>query len=397
MSDPATNPDIEDILSSIRRLISDNGDTIDRIEPVSDKLVLTPAFRVHEDNSDDDQTSIAAAEVAVAGDRLVMLEKSLDQLVATQDDQVQVEARDDAALDAEDNQQAPSEPAPLTLTEAVLDAVPTEVVEEDADEGSGEPPQQNDVAAADHGIADHDNMQDVVLRELKKHAAANSVEPKEVAEVAPETDDAQQPEVAEAPFSEMVPDFDVPMFRHNAGSERNEEKVAELEAAVSETRENWEPDGGEETAQVEVLQFHAARLRKTKSREKTVASVEELPIRDEKLAETEETPAADSSADDIPVNLEPDEALSRLHETLNLTNPVSEPAKELEETPDAINTGVEEDDLEPVDILDEAALQAMVADMIRAELQGEIGEKITRSVRKLVRREIERALTLKGL
>lgn len=46
---------------------------------------------------------------------------------------------------------------------------------------------------------------------------------------------------------------------------------------------------------------------------------------------------------------------------------------------------------------DHGALQPVVADMIRKELQGELGERITRNVRKLVRREIKRALQAQEL
>ena len=49
------------------------------------------------------------------------------------------------------------------------------------------------------------------------------------------------------------------------------------------------------------------------------------------------------------------------------------------------------DDVEDA-VLDEAALRALVSEIIRQELQGTLGERITRSVRKLVRREIQRAL-----
>jgi hypothetical protein len=45
-----------------------------------------------------------------------------------------------------------------------------------------------------------------------------------------------------------------------------------------------------------------------------------------------------------------------------------------------------------LDVLDEDDLRPIVARMIREELQGELGERITRNVRKLVRREILRAL-----
>jgi hypothetical protein len=51
----------------------------------------------------------------------------------------------------------------------------------------------------------------------------------------------------------------------------------------------------------------------------------------------------------------------------------------------------------PLTILDEAALQEVVRQMIREELQGSLGERITRNVRKLVRAEINRALTARAL
>ena len=42
--------------------------------------------------------------------------------------------------------------------------------------------------------------------------------------------------------------------------------------------------------------------------------------------------------------------------------------------------------------LDEDALRDMITDIVRDELSGVLGERITRNVRKLVRREIQRAL-----
>ena len=44
------------------------------------------------------------------------------------------------------------------------------------------------------------------------------------------------------------------------------------------------------------------------------------------------------------------------------------------------------------DFLNEDILREIVRDMIREELQGTLGERITRNVRKLVRAEINRAL-----
>ena len=45
-------------------------------------------------------------------------------------------------------------------------------------------------------------------------------------------------------------------------------------------------------------------------------------------------------------------------------------------------------------IVDEAMLREMVAQLVRDELQGTVGERITHNVRRLIRREIARALTL---
>lgn len=47
--------------------------------------------------------------------------------------------------------------------------------------------------------------------------------------------------------------------------------------------------------------------------------------------------------------------------------------------------------------IDEAMLREMVSDIVRQELQGALGERITRNVRKLVRREIHRALAAHDL
>lgn len=47
---------------------------------------------------------------------------------------------------------------------------------------------------------------------------------------------------------------------------------------------------------------------------------------------------------------------------------------------------------EDSDVLDEETLRVMVAQIVREELMGELGDRITRNVRKLVRREINRAL-----
>jgi len=69
--------------------------------------------------------------------------------------------------------------------------------------------------------------------------------------------------------------------------------------------------------------------------------------------------------------------------------PQAEPAS------DAPN-GFEDDGMAEDGILDESALRDLVAEIVREELQGALGERITRNVRKLVRREIMRAITVRN-
>ena len=141
-----------------------------------------------------------------------------------------------------------------------------------------------------------------------------------------------------------------------------EQRIAELERAVTPDG-NWEPDGSEGVEQElpksfpglngarhsteqtlnvggETFGFHSERIVPTPT-EVDPTAPEPVLLRD--AEETEVTPANDASVD--------------------------------------VGGGI-----------DDVALKEMVADIVRSELQGELGERITRNVRKLVRREIYRAM-----
>ncbi len=68
------------------------------------------------------------------------------------------------------------------------------------------------------------------------------------------------------------------------------------------------------------------------------------------------------------------------------------PAQTQVQTP--VVAEVEEEPAAPFQ--DEVALRALVSEMIREELQGELGNRITRNVRKLVRQEVQNALKARG-
>lgn len=48
-------------------------------------------------------------------------------------------------------------------------------------------------------------------------------------------------------------------------------------------------------------------------------------------------------------------------------------------------------------LLDEGLLRELIRDVLREELQGDIGERVTRNLRKMIRTEIGRALTARGV
>ena len=91
------------------------------------------------------------------------------------------------------------------------------------------------------------------------------------------------------------------------------------------------------------------------------------------------------------------EKTSHLAASLAEDNPSNEDttAEELAEGtgPDAADDRAYDEDLSGLDGLDDAALRTLVAEIVREELQGALGERITRNVRKLVRREIYRILS----
>ncbi|MEO0358836.1 MAG: hypothetical protein AAF386_11195, partial [Pseudomonadota bacterium] len=103
-----------------------------------------------------------------------------------------------------------------------------------------------------------------------------------------------------------------------------------------------------------------------------------------------------------------DEAAMEAIETAAIENTISEIESKLGadhggwETDDVFAT---ENDVTPVapvsgplaEHMDKTALKALVSELLQDELRGPLGEKITRNVRKLVRREIQRAFTAQRL
>lgn len=153
-------------------------------------------------------------------------------------------------------------------------------------------------------------------------------------------------EADEAPAPEAVQPEPTP----DSGSDL-EQKIAALEAAIGDTYDEWEPDGSEE----EVAEAEPEVLTRA------------TPAHRE--AEAEAGIILEATAQEV-FEVEPEA--------------MPEPAAEEQNS-----------DPDDTTYLDEDALRDMVSILVREELQGHIGEKITRSVRRLVRREIQRTLALR--
>lgn len=152
-------------------------------------------------------------------------------------------------------------------------------------------------------------------------------------------------DVSAVPPADNVLSIDTHKAAGRAGLEAT---IAELEAAVTAQPDDWEPDEGEsfEQSAWAMSAFQMAH--------------------DDSVAEPEVAPLAAIEA------------------------PVTQDA------PDPENDAEADENLMAFDLgrgIDEEALRALVLDVVRDELGGALGEKITRNVRKLVRREINRVLT----
>lgn len=169
--------------------------------------------------------------------------------------------------------------------------------------------------------------------------------------------------------------------------------IAELEAAVRDQPDDWEPDGtGTDTD----LTWARAGFRG-----------------DVEVEDAEEVPVAPANAAAWPATLrEAARRYGRAAEEMPEEEPVAQfrhhrsdkaaPAEEDDAFHDDLIGGPDLGDdpedmldsyLSGAPIIDDARLREMVREIVREELQGKLGERITRNVRKLVRREIHRVLT----
>lgn len=320
MSDPVSQAEIEDVLSSIRRLVSEDGRKAPEVEGkappvrrVDSRLVLTPALRVHEGGEarvaemplrarDPQQEGTAAA--AKRG-------SEPQQLVS----EFEAEAEVRVGLDEIVAHPSAGEHSTVNEGEGAEEEAAVHQVAEELEEAPWRDPSATLYQAAEH---------------------AGNVEDLE-ALIAPK----EETSGADTNVSAVV------------------KKIAELEAKVAQRGDHWEPDGmsGEPYSgkgNVETLEWQDHL-------EDEAPEVDESAVH-----ESQEAPSLEAEA------LAQDAVLEGARDALN-------------------DLAAEES------VIDEESLRELVAEIVRSELQGPLGERITRNVRKLVRREIHRALAAQDL
>ncbi|SFS67605.1 hypothetical protein SAMN04488040_1451 [Sulfitobacter marinus] len=280
MSDAVSNAEVEDVLSSIRRLVSEDRRVVSKVTdnvPSEEKLVLTPSLRVANDAPLSD------------GNRAP---RSVDV--------------SDQATDA--------------ITDG--DAMPASPTETGSEQGEENAPSDT--------------------------AGSGTV-----------TNFKQRSDILNLGVSELV-DESV----KSDGADRLSAKIAALETAIGRISDGWDVE------EREVNDF---------------VSPEPLAMAWEDDIELDATGAPITASPDAV----PTKGAAMMDDTIVDAGPYVEEEDAASESPDK-TVGAEE-------YFDEDMLREMVEEIVRKELQGALGERITRNVRKLVRREIHRALTAQDL
>ncbi|SEN50306.1 hypothetical protein SAMN04488103_105234 [Gemmobacter aquatilis] len=317
MSEPMSSVEIEDVLSSIRRLVSEELRPVQRMAPVAQasgakapagggRLLLTPALRVVPGRAEPDATPDPTPQ----GDSV--LEALLGQLAGRPADEA--EALPDPAEDAA----APRGGA--ASVEALFAAMGTRIPD-----------------------AEFEPEPDVALRP----AAKGEVEADDLA-------------VEEAMAAVAAA---VPGWPRSEVMEVDLDAVDEAEVIEVEGDEAGEIDG----ENVEALRLSEAWRDGAWPLEPAPADAARLDSAPEAALDADQAEAA------------------AVAEILAADQQAAQAAPE----PDLLG---EEDFL-----IDEEVMRALVRDIIREELQGALGERITRNVRKLVRAEIHRTLLSRDL
>lgn len=375
MSDPVTNVEIEDVLSSIRRLVSD-GDKARTVAPAA----AQPDHESDSDTPSDTDSSSAdwfkddlveeasghtpTEDPAPVTDRFVLTPAFLvNDNTAPEPKEG---ADEESHLEGEHHDDGHN-------SDGHHDDTPEDENEGWAAAPEGEATEEDDHASGHLDEADDDQWSDMAEDDVDYDAGRDEGGAQWDVEAADAATDEDQRDNAgdEAPLELTNMVFDAPDDTSDASAEATDRSelvatIAELEAAVSKDAHDFEPDGSETTGQTIAWPGAIARQ-----------------FADADEAETVDGPAEDVS-DPAPAAAIPEASVPFTHRETT-TDAQDEFDDDLDEDLDGL--------MAQGTTLDEDALRELVSQVVREELSGPLGERITRNVRKLVRREIYRILS----
>ncbi|MFL4470553.1 hypothetical protein ACERZ8_11930 [Tateyamaria armeniaca] len=401
-----TNTDVEDVLASIRRLVSDNtrpgASSVQ--QPPSDRLVLTPSLRVPEADAADDSDEDAAEDMAQEVDVEAMDEDALAEFAESAFSKEK--AKDEARIDVRAQGFTPADPSAVVAAlsaELTKPSTPVTEPEQDVEEASEADNAAETDAHEDFADSDVSGDDDEAVWPSDEHGEDGDAEDESAliasAVAASDTDDdgevASDPHVPEdwarevdavtaAPETDDADDEAPSEQAAKPLPKSLSEKVAALETLVGERRDQFEPDdlgadayAGTEPPAMEWEDADVDEDEDESTAEDIVADVieaEEDAVFQDADADTSES---QPDAEEIEASPEPQAA--------------PEPSEDAASGATSVLFSTDDD------VLDEDALRELISDIVREELQGALGERITRNVRKLVRREIHRALAAQDL
>lgn len=368
MSNSVTNVEIEDVLSSIRRLVSDDAAPKRAPDAQSDddraqqmgRLVLTPAQRVMDD---------MPQEEAAAEPQPILLTEAFKPSEDGEHSEHRTEdtADQDVAYDDEGQVDEPAEASVISdIIQEELAAALSEIEAQRGDDSDEEDHTEEFEDTSDSDEWFDDTAETEAAEVLFENVADDSAEEESAIEAKLDDaweDDEPQDEISIEDVLNALPSQDTSEPEQEADvtsddadrAQSLEEKIAELEAMVSSRDSEWATD-------IEDEGENAAYERQFgESLPWEDASFSSRPMAAFENASVEE--AAAMSAEPMP-----------------------------EREPEQVAEAEAPSDPEMGAYIDEEMLRSMVTEIVRQELQGKLGERITRSVRKLVRQEIHRAL-----
>jgi len=166
-----------------------------------------------------------------------------------------------------------------------------------------------------------------------------------------------------------------------ATSGTRSDKLAALETAIGKITDDWDPDSPGDN------DYSGTEPPAMEWDDDVDLDVSEAAIADTAKVEAEEPAPHQPSAPQM------DEQVRRFTDSGPRVADPAATAPDFNYSAPSQDEGMAGDE----QFLDEEALRDLVTEIVRAELQGALGERITRNVRKLVRREIHRALTAQDL